>query len=261
MTDNQSTPNGDSAEQQVKAQQLKKNTAARDHKTSIRVQIKQMAEVNILSAEELQQMKIVHPSMKNHQVLNAFRELRVKLLQKSNGENFICLVSSLSDSAGGGSYVAANLAAAIALDQTKTSLLVDCDLYAPSLDRLFRVDTGYGVTDYLDDYDLDIHDIIYATGVPRMRLMPIGSNRERGAEHFSSERMNELITAMKSRYPDRFIIIDAPPILKSAETRILADLCDMAVLVLPYGKVPAEKIQAGIDAINKDKLAGLVFNN
>lgn len=226
-----------------------------------RVQIKGMAEVHELSTEELDNLKILHAGMLNRKVLNAFRELRVKLLQKSKGDNFVCLVSSLCERGGGGSYVATNLAAAFALDKAKTSVLVDCDLYAPSLDRLLNVDAVHGVTDYLDDYDLDVQDIIYASGVPRMRVVPIGSNRERGAEHFSSERMDAFIKAMKVRYPDRFIIIDAPPILNSAETRILADLCDMAVLVLPYGKVSSEQVQAGVGVVDKSKLAGIVFNN
>jgi Mrp family chromosome partitioning ATPase len=228
---------------------------------SDRVRIKAMAEIHELTIEELDNVKILHAGMKNKQVLNAFRELRVKLLQKSKGDNFICLVSSLCERGGGGSYVATNLAAAFALDKTKTSVLVDCDLYAPSLDYMLGIDANYGITDYLDDYELDVQDIIYASGVPRMRVVPIGSNRERGAEHFSSERMSEFITAMKSRYSDRFIIIDAPPILNSAETRILADLCDMAVLVLPYGKANMEQVQAGIDVVDKNKLAGIVFNN
>lgn len=224
-------------------------------------QIQAMAEISELATVELDHLKILHSTMQNHQVLNAFRELRVKLLQKSQGENFVCLVSSLADSEGGSTYVATNLAAAIALDKTKTSLLIDCDLYAPSLDKMFGIESNYGVTDYLDDDELSPEDIIYASGVPRMRIMPIGSNRERGAEHFSSERMKTLIDSVKQRYSDRFIVIDAPPIISSAETRILADLCDMAVLVLPYGKVTNEQVQAGVSVVQKEKLAGLVFNN
>ena len=192
---------------------LAKKTAAAK---SSRVQIKAMAEVHELSTDELDSLKILHAGMQNRQVLNAFRELRVKLLQKSKGENFICLVSSLCERGGGGSYVATNLAAAFALDKTKTSVLVDCDLYAPSIDTMLNIDASHGITDYLDDDELDVQDIIYASGVPRMRVVPIGSNRERGAEHFSSERMSEFIAAMKARYSDRFIVIDAPPILNSA---------------------------------------------
>lgn len=225
-----------------------------------RAKIRRMSEVGKLSEDELNQLKIIHSKMPERQVLNAFRELRTKLVQKASGENFICLVSSLCEG-GGASYVALNLAATFALDQSKTALLIDCNLYAPKIDPLLKMEGAEGVTDFLDDPALDIKDIIYASGIPRLRVIPVGSNREAGAEHYSSERMADFIKAIKGRYNDRYIIVDAPSILSSVETRILADLCDMAVLVVPYGKVSPAEVQAGVDVIAKNKFAGVVFNN
>lgn len=225
-----------------------------------RGQIKQMGEIALLTDAELVQNKIVYSAMKERHMLNAFRELRTKLLQKNKGKNFICLVSSLSHS-GGASYVALNLAAVLALDKSKTSLLIDCNLYDPSLDSLFSFGDVDGVTDFIENVGLEVKDIIYASGIPRLRVIPVGSNREAGAEHYASPRMSEFISSIKDRYDDRFIIVDAPPILSSAETRILAELCDFSVLVLPYGKVSKANIDAGVSVIGKDKLAGIVFNN
>jgi Mrp family chromosome partitioning ATPase len=181
-------------------------------------------------------------------------------MQRSKGKNFICLVTSLCDG-GGSSFVAMNLAAAVALDKTKTSLLVDCNLYDPSVDRLLGVEADYGLTDFLDEPQLQVQDIIYASGVPRMRLIPVGSNRERGAEHFSSQRMGQFVDGIKARYADRFVFVDAPPIASSAEAKILAGLCDMVVLVVPYGKVSEQQMNQGISMVAEDKLAGVVFNN
>lgn len=230
-----------------------------DHNNA-RTQIRRMGEIALLSEDELIQNKIVYPGTKDRQLLNAFRELRTKLLQKNNNKNFICLVSSLS-SGGGASYVALNLAAVFALDKTKTSLLVDCNLYGPGIESVLDIGDVDGVTDFIDNPDVEVKDIVYATGIPRLRVIPVGSNREAGAEHYASERMAEFFSSIKSRYSDRFILVDAPPILSSAETRILADLCDMAVLVIPYGKVSQAQIDAGVSIIDKDKLAGIVFNN
>ena len=227
---------------------------------SRRSQINHMTELREFSGHELDELKILHSGMADRRVLNAFRDLRTKLLQRSQHNNFICMVTSLGEG-GGASYVSANLAAAFALDKSKTSLLIDCNLYDPSVDKLLSMDAEYGVTDFLDNGDLDVQDIIYASGIPRLRGIPIGGNRERGAEHFSSLRMNLFIQNIKTRYPDRFIIADAPSINTSAEARILADLCDLVVLVVPYGKVTSSQILSGIERIDKNKLAGLVFNN
>jgi Mrp family chromosome partitioning ATPase len=223
-------------------------------------QIRSMGEISLLTEDELIQNKIVYPGTKDRQLLNAFRELRTKLLQKSHNRNFICLISSLG-AGGGASYVALNLAAVFALDKTKTSLLVDCNLYGPGVESVLDIGNVDGVTDFIENPEVEVKDIVYASGIPRLRVIPVGSNREAGPEHYASERMKEFFSAIKSRYDDRFILVDAPPVLSSAETRILADLCDMAVLVLPYGKVTQAQIDAGVSVFDKDKLAGVVFNN
>jgi Mrp family chromosome partitioning ATPase len=225
-----------------------------------RQQIRKMTEVEQWEPGELDALKIIHPGIKNRDLLNSFRELRTQLMQKTGGKNAVCLVSSVCKG-GGGSFVSLNLAATIALDISKTALLIDCNLYEPSVERLMRVTPDYGLTDYLEDVNLDVQDIIYSAGIPRLRVIPVGCNTEAGAEHFISARMGDFIEAVRTRYPDRFIIIDAPPVGLAAETRILANYCDVALLVVPYGRVTPQQIQSGIDTVGKDKVAGLVFND
>ena len=223
-------------------------------------QIRQMAGVELLSPQEMEEKKIINPSFSNKEFLNTFREIRTKLIQGSHKRNFVAMVCSMVHG-GGATFNAVNLAAAFALDQSKTSLLIDCNLYEPTLDKLFNLNPEYGLTDYLEDPTLSIDDIIYASGVQRLRVVPAGSFREAGAEYFSSERMAAFIEAVKKRYPDRFIFIDAPPAGLSAEGRIVAELSDCAILVAPYGRVTLSQIQAGIDAVGKEKVAGIIFNS
>ena len=73
--------------------------------------------------------------------------------------------------------------------------------------------------------------------------------------------MELFLRTVKERYPDRFIILDSPPIALYAESQILVSLCDLAIMVVGYGQASSAQIQAGIGAIGTDKLAGLVFNN
>ncbi len=223
-------------------------------------QIKQMAEITPLSAAELEDQKIVFPGMANGAVLNTFREIRTKLVQNADKNNFVLMISSVCDG-GGGSFVALNMASVFALDQTKTALLIDCNLYKPTANRLLGVEPDFGLTDYLVNPDLDIDDIIYASGIDRLRVIPVGGHIEGGAEYFTSERMHQFIQSVKSRYPDRFIIIDAPPVGLSAEGKILAELSDFLVLVVPYGKVTDQQVMSSVSAAGKDKVSGIIFNN
>lgn len=237
----------------------KKSTFGATESQSSRQQIKQMAELDVLSRDLLDEMKLIYPGTSNRHALDVFRDLRTKLLQRSAGRNFICMVSSVCQG-GGASHVAMNLSAAFALDPAKTSLLIDCNLYDPHVDKLIGGETEFGITDYLEDPSLDVHQIVLASGIPRLRVITVGSNCEGGAEYFSSRRMEEFFETVRERYPDRFIIVDAP-MISSSEARILSDLCDLVLLVVPYGKVTAAQVRAGVDSVQEDKLVGLVFNH
>lgn len=222
--------------------------------------IRLMGEVDQFSEDELEKLKVINTRKHNVQTLNIFRGLRTQLLHKSNKSNFVCMVSSICPS-GGASFVAVNLASIFALDKLKTSMVIDANLYSPSLDDLILGEASAGLTDYLSGGDLQIKDVVYATGIPRMRAIPIGGNSEGAAEYFSSEKMNEFISEVKERYSDRFIFIDGPPVLESSEARILTDIADMVVLVVPHGRVTMAQIESSIQVIGNDKLVGLIYNN
>ncbi len=223
-------------------------------------QIKGMREAQLLSPAALDEMKIVHPAMRNRKVLNTFRDLRTKLIYEGGRENFVLLVSSVCPQ-GGGSFVARNLAAAFALDQMKTALLIDCNLYEPSVHELFGIDAELGLTDYLADDSIDLDEIIYASGVQRLRVIPAGNHCESGTEHFTSVRMKKLMAEVVRRYPDRYIVLDAPSVAASADTRILVELCELSLLVVPYGKVMEAEVASGVETLSLTKFAGVVFNN
>ncbi|MFK8020293.1 MAG: polysaccharide biosynthesis protein [Pseudomonadales bacterium] len=225
-----------------------------------RKSISQMADIKGLESDELDKHKILHAGTVHRELLEVFRNLRTRLLQRQEQNNFVVLVSSAC-SGGGGSMVSLNLAAAFALDQSKTSVIVDCNVLNPYLDQMLSIPPDYGLTDYLQNPNVEIDDIIYASGIPRLRMVPAGARSELAAELFASEGMRTIIATLKERYPDRYIILDAPPISSGAEVRVLAQLCDQAIVVVPHGKVTQAQIMGSIDTVGRDKFVGVIFNN
>lgn len=228
--------------------------------TTSRQQIRRMLEITPFSHRELDAARIIYPEMQDTDTLNSFRELRTKLMQLAGKANFSVMVSSLVVG-GGSTYVAENLAAAVALDFEKTALFLDCNKPTSARDKLINSTPEFGISDFLDDPTLTVSDIIYATGIPRLRKIPMGNLANAGSELFLSDRMEALIYEIKDRYPERYIILDAPPISTSPNARVLAQLCDFTVLVVPYGRATKVQIEAGINSIPKNKFAGVVFNN
>jgi len=228
--------------------------------TDVDDSIGDMNQVLLWSNAELQDRKIIYPGMQKRDVLNAFREIRTKILMKSQSKNLVVLVSSVGHR-GGASFAAINMAAAFAMDEGKTALYIDCNLEDTISDDLLPVPADRGITDYLADENLKIENIIYATGIHRLRIVPVGYAKDRAVEYFNSRRMHQFIREIKSRYQDRFIVIDTPSASNSIEARVLSQYCDASVLVVPSGQVVTDQIMAGIDALGKDKFAGLIFNN
>lgn len=224
-----------------------------------RLRISEMADVFRLSDEELDEKRIISPKMRDTRLLNVFRDLRTGLIEKSRGKNFTLLVTSVCEG-GGGSFVCANLAAAIALDPGKTALMVDCNMYSPSGDTILD-ESEVGFLDYLENPSLGIEEVIYATGIPRLRLIPLGKSPDIGPEYSSSYRMRQFIEELRTRYRDRYILLDVPAVSLTADARILSELVDFAVVVVPYGKVTKDQINLALDNIPREKLAGVVFNN
>tara|TARA_R110002072_G_scaffold175601_3_gene331500 strand:- start:4837 stop:5763 length:927 start_codon:yes stop_codon:yes gene_type:complete len=222
-------------------------------------QIVRMQEPRRLTPDDLEERRIVYPESRNRKLVNHFRNLRTKLLEKSGGNNFTLVVSGARAGAGS-SFVALNLAAAFAFDEAKTALIIDCNLREPALHSTLDIVPESGLTDFLDDPDYDIARILYPTGIPRLRLIPAGSRRETPSEFFTSFRMKQFLQAVRRRYPDRFIVLDTAPITESPDARILTELCDYAMLVIPHAGMTAEGIEQAAGAFNAEKFVGAVIN-
>ena len=94
--------------------------AVQEHRK--REQIKNMALPSLWTQDELYEKKVIFTGMRQRDLLNSFREIRIKLLHKSKSDNIVVLVASVSNE-GGSSFVGFNLAATFALDQQKNRAL------------------------------------------------------------------------------------------------------------------------------------------
>lgn len=160
----------------------------------------------------------------------------------------------------GKSFVSSNLGISLAHGMDQHSLLVDCDLRRPTLAPLFGLSGAYGLVDYLRG-DLQLPDVLKNTVVNKLSLLPSGSPPVNPAELLSSSRMRALIEELSSRYDDRLIIFDTPPIKAAAESGVLAQIVDTVILVVREGVSKKADIQQAIDIIGKGKILGIVYND
>lgn len=214
-----------------------------------------------LAPLQLEQRGIIHREESARKQSDAFREIRTRLLGLAGMQNFVTMVVSVSPRSGG-SFVARNLAAAFALDEAKTSLLIDCNLRYPAQHKALGVEANSGgLSDFLEHPAQGIHRVIYHTGIPRLRLIPAGLPRENAGEQFSSFRMRTVLDSLRCRYADRYLFLDGPAIKGSPDARILSDLADFVVVVAGYGRDTPNAIAQAAAQFDPDKMAGVVFNH
>lgn len=202
--------------------------------------------------------RIIHPEFGDPRSVDLFRELRTRLLQASPVANPVILVTGVRVGCGT-SFVARNLAAAIALDEDRTALLVDCNLRRPTADRVFDIE-GAGLIDYLRDHDIGVEAILHPVGVPRLRVIPSGGASLHGGDRLASLRMRALVDELRGRYADRCVVLDAPPARGAPEARLLAERADLVVLVAGEGMHTDEHFLQAAHAFDPARFAGVVFN-
>lgn len=228
--------------------------------TTVGRELARISDYDVLDRERLQAKRIIHPDMDDYGVINSFREIRTRLLQKSENNNFVLMVVSIGKNMGA-TFTTVNLGAAFAFEGEKTALLVDCHPQKTNLSSLLNLGQTVGLSDYINDPEMEINQIIYPTGINRMRLIPFGSSRDGRLEFLSSERMQEFVGALKRRYTDRFIIINAPPLEASADAAILSDIADYILITIPYGRIANNRLKKAIKPLPQKKIAGVVMND
>jgi protein-tyrosine kinase len=159
----------------------------------------------------------------------------------------------------GKSYVAANLAATLALSIDEYVLLIDTDLRRPRLHRMFGYSKVQGLHEYLVG-GCKLEELVLKSGIDKLSILPAGKPPRNPTELLSSSMMVKFLDEVKERYQDRFVIIDSPPSNVATEGKFLAQYVDGIIFVVMANKTPRKDIQKAIDNLGRDKILGIVFN-
>jgi protein-tyrosine kinase len=174
-------------------------------------------------------------------------------------ENHNAIMVTSADSGEGKSLTAVNLAIVLAQEYNHTVLLIDADLRRPSLHGYLGLQPTLGLTDCLVD-GIDVSQALIKAGTPRLSFLAAGRTAINPAELLSSNKMRSLVHEIKSRYRDRYIIIDTPPVLAFAETHAMSSYVDGILFVVKEGAA-SSSVLAALDILQGSKVLGIVYNN
>lgn len=160
----------------------------------------------------------------------------------------------------GKSFVSANLAISIAKSTKKPVFLIDCDLRRPSLHRYFGHDVSGGLSAYLAG-ECAYAELFIKTKINKLFVIPGGESSETSFEMLSSKKMAKLISGLRRKYKNAYIVIDSAPAPLTAEGSVLAQLVDGVALVVRHSQTRREEIKGLIDMLGRERFLGVIVNN
>jgi exopolysaccharide/PEP-CTERM locus tyrosine autokinase len=208
----------------------------------------------------------ISPQAERSRTAEEFRMIKRPLLQRAfSGEvaagaraNVIAVTSSIAGE--GKTFTSLNLAISIAMELDRTVLLVDADLANPGLSRLLRTQDLPGLTERLLEEKVDLKSLLRHTDVPKLTLLPAGRRHRRSTELLASNAMKELVDELATRYSDRVVLFDSPPLLATSEASVLAEQAGQICLVVESATTPQFLVKEALGLLRHQDRVSLVLN-
>ncbi len=195
----------------------------------------------------------------NEHLADAFRILRTQVLQRMSARNHTTLAVTSPNPEEGKSLTSVNLAISLAMDVNHTVLLVDLDLRRPSVHDFFGIKPKFSLADYLMG-EAELSDCLVNPGIERMVVLPADRRVGNSSELLSSPEMVALARELKTRYPDRLVVYDLPPLLATDDSLVFLKYVDACLLVVEEGGTSKEDIRKSIELLKICNLIGTVLN-
>lgn len=219
-----------------------------------------------IDLDHLKAQGFVVPDDPQSQIAQEFRVLKRPIIRNAMGRTDAAgsnrtLVQVTSALPGEGkTFVATNLAISMAMELDNTVLLIDGDAAHPSLPNVLGIPPSTGLLDLLIRDDLDLDDVLLQTNLEKLTLLPAGSPHRRATELLASERMASLLRELVSRYPDRIIVFDSPPLLATTEAPVLASLMGQVVMVVAADSTSQKAVSEALATIERCEVVLMMLN-
>jgi len=161
-------------------------------------------------------------------LVNAFNRVA------SDGRHGNLIMVSSSVQGEGKTFVSLNLAISITMELDSTVLLVDADVAKPGLSKMLGVADKPGLIEHLADRQKGISGLLLRTDISKLTVLPAGQKHKRSTELLASATMKRLLEELSSRYRDRIVLFDSPPLLETSEASVLASLMGQVVIVVEH---------------------------
>ncbi|MGJ4931126.1 polysaccharide biosynthesis tyrosine autokinase [Bradyrhizobium sp. HKCCYLS2038] len=198
-------------------------------------------------------------AMPSSRFAESIRSLKVAIEQDPSrtSRKVFGLTSALPNE--GKSLIAASLAQLMARSG-KRVIVVDCDLRNPSLSATLAPEARTGIADIVLGAR-SLEETVWTDAVTDLHFLPgKGVAARDTSDILAHEQMRKLLDRLRDTYD--YVIVDLPPLAPVADARAISALLDSFLLVVEWGRTPAEVIEHALNTAPNvyDALLGVVLN-
>jgi Mrp family chromosome partitioning ATPase len=189
-----------------------------------------------------------------------YKMLRTQVLRRLSQLSANTLAVLSPSNGEGKTLTAINLAIAIAADMGHTALLVDLDLRNPGIARRLGFEPTTGIEDCLQNRRPVYEAMVKISGYDRLTVLPARAAVEQSSELLATQRMTELMQELRTRYFNRVLIFDLPPVLLADDALAFSRHVQSGLLVVAEGSTAREGVTRSLALLDKLPIVGTVLN-
>lgn len=193
------------------------------------------------------------------QVREAYKTARTNIVYSiiKQGCKKITFTSSVKGE--GKTVTSMNIACALAQQLDTKVLIIECDLRAPKIHSVFKLDITPGLTNYFNN-ECAVEDIIKKATTPNLNVICCGTIPPNPPELLSSAHMKKLIEQLEEKYD--YIIFDTPPVGIVSDAVPMIKQSDGVVLVAKHNYTTYPDLSKTIGIIKRaeGKILGAIIN-
>src|SRR5262249_46652539 len=190
-------------------------------------------------------------------VREQFHTLRSRLYQIRDKQPLRTVLVTSSLPGEGKTFVANNLAHALARQQDCRVLLIDADLRRPDLHVGLGAPSSPGLAEYLKGEASEMN--VIQRGLPQnLCFIAGGSKAESPAELIANGRLRSLLEMIAPVFD--WVIVDSPPTLPVSDAMTLAELCDGVLTVVRAAQTGFDSAQKSCQQLREKNLLGVALN-
>jgi exopolysaccharide/PEP-CTERM locus tyrosine autokinase len=190
---------------------------------------------------------------------NQFRRLKWPLLeamrqraeQQQWNANLVMVASAVPGE--GKTFTSLNLAMSLAREQDCRVVLVDADVAKGHLTSMMGLSDRPGLLDLLSNTSLQLKDVLVATDVERLLVLPAHNYQSNAPELFASKRMEQVMAELAAM--SSVVIFDSSPVLSTNEAQVLGSLMAQILMVVRADHTDRNAVLEAIELLERPKVS------